>query len=386
MFVSRIPFDTPENPLITLLHEKKSRGEVIFDLTESNPTKAGLSYPQAQIIAALSNKDVLKYQPSAQGMKEAREAIARYYAEIGCEIDPEYLFITASTSEAYSYLFKLLTAPGDDVLIPAPSYPLFEMLAGFESVHSVSYPLKYNDRCWHIDPKAVNDTVSNNTRAVIVISPNNPTGSYLKQHELNDLNRVCSDHDCALIVDEVFLDYTSRCFKHDIISACKYKDVLTFVLNGFSKILALPQLKLSWIYINGPEQLRKEARRRLEFIADTYLSVSAPVQVGAAKLLEQRQVIQTSVIERIECNDKILRGVCSAADGFRVLVREGGWYAMVEVDRADIQWAYAFLKKLNVFVHPGYFYNASPSSIVLSLLPQPAVFHEAINRLVAFMH
>lgn len=234
MFSTRFPYQSTSNPLIRLLHEKKSSGvEGIIDLTESNPTAAGFNYDEAAILGSLSQPQVMQYHPDPQGLMAARKVIADYYKQHDITVDTSTLFLTAGTSEAYSYLFKLLLNPGDEVLIPRPSYPLFELLAGLESVHAVEYPLKYYNNEWRIDIEALNNSVSNKTRAVIIVSPNNPTGSYLKPDELQFINQVCRNHNCALIVDEVFFDYASRKWGREAQSACRNKEALTFVLSGY---------------------------------------------------------------------------------------------------------------------------------------------------------
>ena len=386
MFSTRFPYQSSSNPLIQLLHEKKSSGgEDVIDLTESNPTVVGFDSDEAAILESLSQPSAMHYHPDPQGLISARRVIVNYYQQHALSVDLSSLFLTAGTSEAYSYLFKLLLNPGEEVLIPRPSYPLFELLAGLESVQAVEYPLMYCNNEWRIDIEALNNSVSNKTRAVIVVSPNNPTGSYLKPNELEAVNQVCRDHGCALIVDEVFFDYASRKRGRPVQSACQNKEVLTFVLSGISKVLALPQLKMSWILVSGPTGLCAEARNRLEFIADTYLSVSAPVQVAAEELFKFRKDIQVQIINRVEKNEELLVSICEAQSKCNVLKREGGWYAVLRIEDgySDEEVAYQLLKEDNVFIHPGYFYNfTSRDFIVLSLLPQPHLFQEGINKLI----
>lgn len=386
MFSNRFPYQCSSNPLIQLLKEKKRSGKAdIIDLTETNPTIAGFNYNKRSVLESLVQPSVMDYHPNPQGLASARSAVADYYKQNGVTIDASSLFLTASTSEAYSYLFKLLLNPDEEVLIPRPGYPLFELLAGLENTKAVEYPLSYSNNEWNIDIEGLNNVISTKTKAIVIVSPNNPTGSYLKPEELSALNRVCHDHDCVLIVDEVFFDYANRKRGDTFQSACLNNKTLTFTVNGISKVLALPQLKLSWILINGPQKQCIEAKSRLEFIADTYLSVSVPVQAATEKLFKLRKDIQGQIIRRIEHNEKLLVDLCNGQSKGIVLKREGGWYAVLRLtnDFIDEEVAYRLLEKDNVFIHPGYFYNFQGDNfLVMSLLPVSNVFHIGVRRVV----
>jgi len=385
MFASRFPYRDTANSLTKVLAEKQENGIKVIDLTESNPTRAGFRYDEKLVLTSLSQPGVMAYNPSPQGVLDARQAVAGYYRNHGHEIDPSDVFLCASTSEAYAYLFKLLADPGDEVLIPRPGYPLFELLAGLESVHTVEYPLKY-ENTWYIDAETLNNSISNRTKAIVVVSPNNPTGSYLKSAELKALNRICTDHNCALIVDEVFLDYRNRSHHQKVLSSCVNNDALTFTLSGFSKILALPQLKMSWIVISGPQRLCDEAKARLEFIADTYLSVSSTIQTAADSLFGLQESIQSQIIGRVEENGKMLDALFDDGHHLDLLYREGGWYAVARIKKEiqDEQLTNQLLEFDDVYVHPGYFYNfAGNDHIVISLLPEQHLFQTGINRLDA---
>jgi len=287
-YSSRLRWDLAPNRLTRLLDERRSAGAAILDLTESNPTAAGFAYPSDQILTALADPRALRYRPAAAGIASARAAISQdYYSG---RVHPGRILLTASTSEAYGFLFKLLADPGDEVLVPRPSYPLFDFLAALESVRVVEYPLVYH-RGWSIDFDALARQITPRTRAVVVVNPNNPTGSYLKRSELLELSDLCRRHELAIISDEVFCDYALTDDPRRAASLVDVHDVLTFSLSGLSKLIGLPQLKLGWIVTSGPPEGRDQAVDRLELIADTYLSVGTPVQWAAAPLLVLREKI-----------------------------------------------------------------------------------------------
>src|SRR5579864_8683557 len=281
MFSSRLNWNLPTNPLAKLIEEKRASGAAILDLTESNPTMAGLSYPADRILAALSDPRSICYEPAPMGHPAARAAVAAYY---GRRVEPDRVLVTASTSEAYGFLFKLLADPGDEILAPRPSYPLFDFLAALESVRVVEYPLVYHSG-WAIDFDTLAQRITPRSRAVVVVNPNNPTGSYLKKSELAALIELCREHELAILSDEVFSDYPLAEDAERVSSLVNVEEVLTFSLSGLSKLVGLPQLKLGWIVAGGPEAARREAVQHLELIADTYLSVGTPVQWAAAALL-----------------------------------------------------------------------------------------------------
>jgi aspartate/methionine/tyrosine aminotransferase len=370
MFSSRFHWDLRPNRLTELLRAKRAAGAGVLDLTESNPTHAGLEYNR-EIVAALADARALRYDPAPAGMPEARDAVARYYAARGHAVAPDRILLTASTSEAYAFLFKLLCDPGDEVLVPRPSYPLFEFLADMENVSVRQYPLRYHGE-WSIDREALQQAITDRTRAVIVVSPNNPTGSYLKRDELEFLRGL----NLPLISDEVFADYA---FAADATRVTTLAGE-GFAMSGLSKVAGLPQMKLGWIVVPGVE-----AMERLEWIADTYLSVSTPVQCAAAALLEAGELVQRQIRERCALNLALLRETLagSAAD---VLHVEGGWCAPIKMPRirSEEEWTLELLSNENVLLQPGFFYDfESEAFLVASLLTPPDVFEKGIRRLRA---
>lgn len=385
MFGSRLPEALEPNEFSRILHAKKAAGEKILDLTQSNPTQASFVFDffkRTSFFDALSDQ----YEPSAQGLLQAREAICRYYLDNDYgRSEADNFFLTASTSEAYSFLLKLLTEPGDEVLIPAPSYPLFELLAGLEKVTPVRYGLRRDtDGNWRIDFKALELMVSSLTKAIVVVNPNNPTGSYITAEELRRLNELCQTHELALIVDEVFLDYRNAALSHKPFSVIGNCAALTFTLSGFSKILALPQAKLSWIHVGGPAALKKAAKDRLEFIADTYLSVNSMIQHAAASLLAGQREIQQQVNARIETNEGILQTQTTLPH----YSREGGWYAIIELPDhiTDETCCQDLLEQHSLIIHPGYFYDFTESNcVVMSLITPVEEFRQGVGILQSYL-
>jgi alanine-synthesizing transaminase len=380
VFSSRLNWSLRPNRLSALLEEKRAAGADVLDLTESNPTRAGFSYPQAEILTALADTDALRYHPTPQGLKSAREAVAGYYRDRGTQILVENILLTASTSEAYAYLFKLLANPGDEVLAPRPSYPLFEFLADLESVHIRQYPLRY-DGVWHVDFDALEQAITPRTRAIVVVNPNNPTGSFLKHAELDVLDSLAAERDLAVLSDEVFRDYTFAEQSDRVSTLIGDRRALTFSMSGLSKIAGLPQMKLGWMVASGPRS--KEALDALELIADTYLSVSTPIQVALPRLLALSSGIMEQIRQRTALNLARLREtmVGSAATLLRT---EGGWYAVLQVgrSRSEEDWTLKLLGESNVLVQPGFFFDfESEAFLVLSLLPEPANFAEGVSRL-----
>jgi hypothetical protein len=375
------------NRLSLLLEEKKQKGVKIFDLTASNPTTAGFDYPTDDILRALTQPQILQYEPNPRGLLSARQAVAEYYRRRGEPIEPEQIHLTTSTSEAYTFLFKLLTNPSQNILVPQPSYPLFDFLAGFEGVELVPYQLVYHNATgeWRIDFDALAGAINRQTRAIILVNPNNPTGSFLKRDELAQLIQICAMHQLSLIVDEVFSDYAFSSQPERIETLIGVSEVLTFVMSGISKILGLPQMKLGWIIVNGPEALRRQAQEYLELLADTYLSVSTPVQHAAPKWLELKPVLQSQISKRVKANWAFLQTQLANTTNCRLLRAEGGWYAILQsadfIPEEDL--VLTLLDKDNVLVHPGYFFDfAKEGFLIVSLLPQPEIFHEGILRLL----
>jgi aspartate/methionine/tyrosine aminotransferase len=381
MFSSRLNSSTEVNRITRRVRELRAAGVPILDLTESNPTRAGIEYPAARIASLLSNVRSLTYEPEPAGLPAAREAVAGYYAGRGETVDPTRMLLTASTSEGYAYLFKLLANPGDEVLVPRPSYPLFEFLAALESVRIVQYPLAYHGG-WSIDFDALHHAITPRARAIVVVNPNNPTGSFLKVDERGELIRLCRDRGLAIVSDEVFSDYALEDDPRRVRTLAETTDVLTFTMSGLSKVVGLPQIKLGWMTVNGPDALRREAFDRLEFIADTYLSVSTPVQWAAAGLLALRPQIQSQIQGRVRRNLDYLRATFGLDSAVRVLDVEGGWYAVVQVPRirTEEEWALALLDRHRVLVQPGFFYDFETEAfLVVSLLTPEPVFREGIK-------
>lgn len=387
MFSSRFTWSLHANQLSRLLEAQQAAGRVILDLTESNPTQAGFAYPAATILPALAQPQSLRYEPSPSGLPLARAAIAGYYASLGHSVSAESFHLTASTSEGYAFLFKLLADPGDEVLAPQPSYPLFDFLTALESVRLLHYPLRYDEQSgWRIDLERLAATISTKTRALIVVNPNNPTGSFLIQDELQALNALCREHELALISDEVFADYGHGENPQRVTTLIDNPAALTFVLGGLSKMLGLPQMKLAWIHVSGPANLAAAARERLDFIADTYLSVGTPVQHAAPRWLAVRQEMQQQIHQRLATNENHLRTQCRSFPGVKLLQREGGWYTVLALPPAvrEEEFTLALLEQDHVLVHPGYFFDfAQEGFLVVSLLTRPELFQEGMARLLA---
>ncbi|PYV60015.1 MAG: pyridoxal phosphate-dependent aminotransferase [Acidobacteria bacterium] len=386
MFSRRTSWKLDSNRF-TLAHQQMLReGSEVLDLTISNPTRAGFAFDETTILDALRNPKSLDYDPQPKGLRRSRETVAEYY-KCGAgaparEIDAENIVLTTSTSEGYSYVFRLLCNPEDEVLVPKPSYPLFDFLADLQDVRVVPYPLLY-DHGWQIDLPTLEMAITPRTRAIVLVHPNNPTGSYVREEEQTRLNQLCREHNLALIVDEVFLDYA-----HDgrpQHSFATNNDAFTFTLSGLSKIAALPQMKLAWIVVSGSEKEATEAMHRLEVIADTYLSLNAPVQLAAETLLKQRKKIQSQVMTRIRANlAELDRQLVQYTSCVRLLI-EGGWYAVlrVPVTKSDEDLAIQLLFERSVLIHPGHFYDfPNDGYLVLSLITPEATFREGISRVL----
>jgi alanine-synthesizing transaminase len=386
MFSHRTNWRLTPNALTRAIEKARTSGQKILDLTVSNPTEAGVRPDSEIVLAALANPEAMHYDPQPCGLLEARQAVCRYYRESHevSDLDPERLILTTSTSEAYSYVFRLLCNAADEILVPKPSYPLFEFLADLADVELVPYPLLY-DHGWQIDFDSLYRATTPRTRAVILVHPNNPTGSYVSASETSALNAFCRDYGTALIVDEVFLDYAHNGVPRS--SFLTNADALTFTLSGISKISALPQMKLAWVATSGPQDqdMVAEAVARLEIIADTYLSMNTPVQLAAPVLLDQRKQIQPILLDRLRVNlAELDRQLASRPSCVRLLV-EGGWYVVLRVPaiESDEDLAIRLLREASVSVHPGHFYDfPSEGYLVLSLITEPADFREGVDRLL----
>jgi len=383
VFSSRIASDLTPNRLSAAIARLRAAGLAFDDLTESNPTRVGIEYP-GRILDALAHPSGLTYAPEPFGLPSARDAVVSDFRRRGMRVSRDRVVLTASTSDAYSMLFKLLCNPGDEVLVPAPSYPLFEYLAALDSVRPRTYALDGHG-AWSIDIDGLRRATTDRTRAVVVVSPNNPTGSYLTRAELDALAVHCRAHDLALIGDEVFAEYVIDADLSRTLSVLAQRQALTFSLGGLSKGLGLPQLKLGWMVAAGPEELVRPALERLEIICDTYLSVATPVQAGLPVLLADGAVIRRAIRDRVTRNYRALLLAAARCPSVDVLPAEGGWYAVIQVPamQSEESLVLQLLEHDRVLVHPGYFFDfAREAYLVLSLLPSSDVFDRAVSRVL----
>jgi aspartate/methionine/tyrosine aminotransferase len=385
MFSSRTAWQTTTNTLTQAVEEYRRRGLPVIDLAASNPTEVALDYDQGAILAAFQQPKALEYHPDPRGLLSAREAVAAYYAGRDSHallLDPSQIILTTSTSEAYSFLFRLLCNPDDEVLVPAPSYPLFQFLADLNDIRLIQYPLFY-DHGWHIDFVALEKKITPRTRALLVVHPNNPTGSYVKAEEVAALSQLCAAREMALISDEVFLDYPHAGPAPK--SFVANQEALTFTLGGISKLCGLPQMKLAWLIASGPEALTTAALARLEIIADTYLSLNTPLQLAAPALIAQHSSMRSQLLERIQSNLVELDRQLSGQSLCRRLEVEGGWYVILRVPstRPDEELAVALLRNCGLLVHPGHFYDFPRDGfLVVSLIAPAAAFAQGIRRIL----
>ncbi|HWF66458.1 MAG TPA: pyridoxal phosphate-dependent aminotransferase [Acidobacteriaceae bacterium] len=387
-FSARTEWNLQATPYAAAVAALRADGKPVFDLTASNPTACGFDYDAAGIRHALSQSESLQYDPDPRGLRIARQAVARYYAEVaGIELDPDHIFLTTSTSEAYGYLFRLHCDPGAEVLIAQPSYPLVEFLADLDDVRLVPYSLFY-DHGWHIDLAALESRITPKTRVIALVHPNNPTGHFTSQPERKSLEQICRRHSLALILDEVFLDYAldsePKTSQKASFTTGEHP-VLTYVLSGLSKIAGLPQMKAAWIAAFGPPELLAQASARLEVIADTFLSMNAPIQQALSYMLANRQGIQRQILVRVRENLTALDRRLRDASALSRLQAEGGWNAVLRVPvlMSGEALALRLLEQQRVIVHPGYFYGFEGDGwIVLSLLTPAAEFAEGIDRLI----
>ncbi len=386
MFSQRTNWKLSPNRFTQALEAMRASGTKLLDLSVSNPTECGLQYDTAAILDAFQNSNTLSYDPQPKGLLSAREEVAHYYLrDHHVSVDPESVILTTSTSEAYSYIFRLLCNPQDEILVPKPSYPLFDFLADLQDVALVPYSLEYAHG-WMVDFQSISRTLTSRTRAILLVHPNNPTGSYLRAEEVQHLNSLCQEHNLALIVDEVFLDYSfagiaPRTFTANL-------DALTLTLSGLSKIAALPQMKVAWLVATGPGSLVRPALDRLEVIADTYLSLNAPTQWAAPALFDQRHSLQAQLLQRVRENRAGLHKMISSQPACELLDADAGWYAVLRVPArgSDEDLVINLLQKQNVVVHPGHFYDFPKDGfLVLSLITPAVIFHEGISRVLRFL-
>jgi alanine-synthesizing transaminase len=380
-FSRRTRFDSAENALTQALSQARAQGRPLLDLSVSNVTEVGLSLDADTLGEALRDPDVATYAPEPFGLMVARAALSARERARGFEIAPEQIMLTASSSEAYGYLFKLLCDPGDCVLVPAPSYPLLDVLAALEGVRLIPYSLHYDGE-WHLDSSLVALAKESKARAIVTVHPNNPTGSFLKRQELV----ILAQCGLPILSDEVFSDYGFAPDTQRAVSALELRDCLVFCMGGMSKALGLPQLKLAWTLLSGPAAQVHEACMRLEHIADSYLSPSTPVQRALPRLLTQAPRLQAEIRARCLHNLAELRARCTAATGISTLQAEGGWYAILRLPHVldDDAWALCLLEQDGVVTQPGYFYGMSRGAhLVLSLITPPDLFARGVAQLVA---
>jgi len=401
-FSKRTEWDTEESSLAQAHRERLATGLPIADLTPSNPTRCGLDYP-ADLLSPLTDAAAYDYDPNPKGSLRAREAICRYYSDQGVAKTPDQILLTTSTSEAYGYIFKLLCNSGDVILVPQPSYPLFDFLAQAEAIQLATAPLVY-DYGWQLDLEGLRRQITTNTRAIVLVHPNNPTGHFTKLEEARELAAICREHGLALIVDEVFLDYglddgLDYALERMGVEAAGNRSsfaardlgILVFIVSGISKICALPQMKVAWLIAIGPGS--GEALVRLEVVADTYLSMNAPVQLALPVWLEKRDSIQAQIRNRVRSNlaelDRVLADQAEGRTGGAPVNRlrvEGGWYVLLRIPavQADEVTCLELLER-GVLVHPGYFFGMGPSGwLVISLLARPSEFSIGILVLLGY--
>ncbi len=382
-FSERTNWSLATNPLLSALGRLKENNVQVFDLTESNPTACGFSYLNERITAVLSREENNTYAPHPAGLLSARQAISDYYQRKSYDVPPERLFLTSSTSEAYSVILRLLLNPGEKVLVPAPSYPLFEYLIELNDNEVSQYPLVYDGQ-WKVDVETLSQKINAKTRVMILVNPNNPTGSFVDKKDLAEINRLAHKYNLSIICDEVFLDYGFDP-KQKPLSLVANEPALTFVLGGISKSLGLPQMKLAWVALGGPQKLIQSASERLEVILDTYLSVNTPSQNALSGWFQSQPAIQAEILQRLNGNRKFIEENILAGSRCRFLNAQGGWYAVLKLPgfKSEEEWALKFLREDHVFVHPGYFFDLPEGPyIVVSLLPKPEIFAEGLSRIL----
>lgn len=384
MFSDRIeyPFKTNElTKLIESIGKKK-----LLNLSESNPTKTNLVYDN-DILSCFLKKENLKYEPDPKGIKNARNIVVDYYKEKDLSLSPEEIILTSGTSEAYSFIFKILCNPFDNILIPQPGYPLFEYLASLEMVKTKPYKLEYTHNIgWKIDFDFLASQIDEKTKAIVLINPNNPTGSYISDEEKREIINIAKKHNLALISDEVFFDYNIDDKIYN--SFAGNKECLTFVLSGISKILALPQMKLSWIIISGEERIKQEAIERLELVSDTFLSVSIPIQNSLKEFFKYGEKLKSIIINRIKENYLILKEYFKDSP-VRVLDTSGGWSTILELPRiiSEEEWVNRLISEENCLVYPGYFFDFEREAFCsLSLIIEKNLLIKGLEKIMRIFY
>jgi alanine-synthesizing transaminase len=383
MFAERTNWNLKSNRLSEALAKHRAANKPLLDLTVSNPTTCGFVYDRESILRSLANPNSLSYEPDPKGLLAARQAVAEYYSAHEFVVPVKNIILTSSTSEAYSFVFRILCNPDDELLIPEPSYPLFSFLADINDAKLVGYPLLY-DHGWQIDFHALQHAITPRTRGIIVVNPNNPTGHFCKADEMRKLNEICSSRQIAIIADEVFLDFHLRATRPSSFSANAAS--LTFTMSGLSKIAGLPQMKAAWLVTSGPEELKAQALSRLEVIADTFLSMNTPVQLAIPGFLELRHGFQNQLMTRVRRNLTKLDAQLAAQSSCSRFELEGGWYAIlrVPVTRSDEDLAIELLDTQEIYVHPGHFYDfPTDGHFIVSLIVPEHDFREGMKRLLS---
>ncbi|HTY38982.1 MAG TPA: pyridoxal phosphate-dependent aminotransferase [Bacteroidota bacterium] len=358
-----------------------------MDLTNSNPTDCGFEYPATKVLAALTAPENLHYVPDPHGNRSARESVVGYYASKGLNLNPDDVFLTASTSESYSLIFKLLCDPGDNILVPSPAYPLFDYLAQINDVATRSYHLIYDD-AWHINIGSIERTLTDSTRAIVLVNPHNPTGMFLRTDVVDALADLAKSRNIALLVDEVFIDYAFQSDLSRIPTTAGLSGALTFTLNGISKMVGFPQMKLGWVVVSGPQEDAAEAKERLEILCDTFLTVGTPVQLSLPRLLTAGSTVHGQILRRITSNYNTLCKSVNRGSACSVLAAEGGWCAVIRAPetRSDEQWALELLDSCGVYLYPGYFFDFDKEShLVVSLLPRESEFLHGVCNIIEYI-
>ncbi len=393
-FARRAGWELGANALARSVEARRARGEALVDLTESNPTRCRFDAAEALAQEAFErvarDPRVTRYEPDPRGKREARVAIAEYYAARGARVDPAHVVLTAGTGEGYAHLVRLLADPGDAVLVPRPSYPLFDFLAGLEGVEARAYRLTPSaGGDWRVEPGELERRLDPGVCALLAVHPNNPTGSFVAPEDAARLEGLCADHGVALVCDEVFLDYAAPGAEPlaRTLLAGDGRAGLRFALSGVSKLAAMPQAKLAWIAVAGPEGPRDEALARLEVIADTYLSVPEVGQLMLPHVLRGSEPVRREVRARVAANRAALERALSPVPGARALPSQGGWYSVLRVETgADEESLALALVEEGVLVHPGYFFEfedeAETAHLVVALLSPPEIFGDGVARLL----
>jgi alanine-synthesizing transaminase len=383
MFSDRTNWNLETNRLSEALAKHRKTKKQLLDLSISNPTECGFRYDGRAILKALSRPGALHYEPNPRGLLAARRAIARYHEAVGKDVTPDDIFLTTGTSEAYGFVLRLLCDPDDEILVPEPSYPLLNFLADIQDVKLIRYPLLY-DHGWHIDFHGLEQAITPRSRAVVVVNPNNPTGHFVKARDMRRLNEICSARQMAIVADEVFLDFALAATRQ--LSFVVNTEALTFTMSGLSKLCGMPQMKTSWLIVDGPGDLKAEAVARMEVIADTYLSMNTPVQLAIPALLKQRRGFQNQVMKRLRTNLRELDRQLALQKTCDRLEVEGGWNAVLRVPSidSDEDIAIRLLAEKNVFLHPGHFYDFQGDGfMVVSLITPVRAFAKGIKRILA---